>query len=772
MFTFPFTMMSSADGAYTPSAALLFDGAADTLSRTFSDSDGTEFIFSVWVKRTSFSDNDTIFSAGSSPNRDIYFFVSNKLYINLNDGSDAQLVTSGVFFDPTAWYHILVSHHHGEGTASDRIKVYVNGVEPSLGTTNYPSSSTYVGKFNENQVHYLGSNHGSGSENWFSGYMADPLFIDTKSIQEGDFAITDFGGFDADTGIWVPKDPSTISSFGTNGFWINGSDPSFSTYGVGKDVSGNNNHFTPSSMVAANVIAGENPVNDVENNKGNQCTFNPIFKNNSTNNPPTFSNGNLTATSSSGAKTAVTTIPIPTTGKWSCKTTKGSLTGSHDWFNLMVSKASNFPQNSTNPHSGSDTLALVYSSGGGTVKIFEGGSEEVSISHWGTGTGNVEALVDRDANTIKWYMNGSRIQDGGSDYTTNIPSDLQGADCYFSFYVEDAEISITMDYDASDTDYRVALATQNLPCGYTGSLSDAIVTANATEANIKATTEGAHSFSNWISILYNRDASEQRIFYASDDSSNYIPFADDGVLGKNSFPTLAGSNNWTGCAIKTGADTGIATGTISHTNGGGDSTGAHGLTSPTSRFSILISSEATSSHDGWFWFHPDMTANNNIRLAQGGSEGQQSSKYYAAVTSSNAVVKSAAPSGTYRYIVFAENDLVSFYKYVNVSGTDSAYVHTNNKPHWMLWGQMTETGGGYGQYLAWSGTHNPYNPWTKCTRIHNISTNEITGSADILGAGFKVREDSPGQGAWHQTDGQTTCGISIGTPFPLNNRAK
>ena len=103
---------------------------------------------------------------------------------------------------------------------------------------------------------------------------------------------------------------------------------------------------------------------------------------------------------------------------------------------------------------------------------------------------------------------------------------------------------------------------------------------------------------------------------------------------------------------------------MSHSNGS-DTSAAHGLSSSTSRFSIFISSEATSGHDGWFWFHPDMTANNNIRLAQGGSEGQQSSKYYAAVTSSNAVVKSAAPSGTYRYIVFAENDLINLYKYEN-----------------------------------------------------------------------------------------------------------
>ena len=98
------------------------------------------------------------------------------------------------------------------------------------------------------------------------------------------------------------------------------------------------------------------------------------------------------------------------------------------------------------------------------------------------------------------------------------------------------------------------------------------------------------------------------------------------------------------------------------------------------------------------------------------------------------------------------------------------FVFTNNKPEWMLWGQMTETGGGYGQSVAWKGTHNAENPWTKSTRLHNIATNEITeDGADMLANGFKIRA-SLSLGAWHQANGQTTCGISIGTPFVLNNR--
>jgi len=482
---------------------------------------------------------------------------------------------------------------------------------------------------------------------------------------------------------------------------------------------------------------------------GNYATLNPIA---SSTRKGGLSNGNLKA--SGASKDNFSTMAIPLSGKWYFEATLIGTGANKDAVGVAEAKA-----DQTSQYSG--TVTALYAKDG--TKFL--GSSWESYDGSGYAAGSIIGVYINDGQ-VTFYKNNTDMGTCGSAFTTQCFATTQNG---HSSTVWDLNFGQKPFIHALPDADAKALASHNLTSGYTGSLSAAIVTANATEANIKSTTEGAHSFSNWISFLYNADATEDKIFYASDDASNFIPFADDTVLGKNSFPTLAGSNNWRGCAIATGSSTGIATGTISHTNGGGDSTGAHGLTSPTSRFSILISSESTSSHDGWFWFHPDMTASNNMRLAQGGSEGQQSSKYYAEVTSSNAVVKSAAPTGTYRYIVFAENDLVSLYSYINVSGTDSAYVYTNNKPEWMLWGDMS---GGYGQYLAWNGTHNPYNPWTKAIRIHNNSTTEITGSVDILATGLKVREASPGNGAWHQTDGQTTIGISIGTPFPLNNRAK
>ena len=410
MFIFPSGIPSGA-GGYQPAGALSFDGSADTLSRTFSDSDGTEFIFSVWVKRISFSDNDTIFSAGSSPNRDIYFFVSNKLYINLNDGSDAQLITSGVFRDPTAWCHILVSHHHGEGTASDRIKVYVNGVEPSLGTANYPSSSTYVGKFNENQVHYLGSNHGSGSENWFSGYMADPLFIDTKSIQEGDFAITDFGGFDSTTGIWMPKDVSTLSYSG-NSFYLdlsNGSD-------IGNDVSGNNNDFTPTSM-GANNIAVDSPVNSTDKEVTIYSCLDPYAPGSS----GTFSNNNLTITPGNLAGVQGN-IPI-SSGKYYWESRQDANGGEVG----VYAFSANLAVSGGNQANGAGSFDLNFN--GRTHNNPIGGTLATSSDYtqWAFASGDVIGVaLDMDAGKIWFHKNGTYLQ-SGSGTSGNVGNPAAGS---------------------------------------------------------------------------------------------------------------------------------------------------------------------------------------------------------------------------------------------------------------------------------------------------------------------------------------------------------
>ena len=633
----------------------------------------------------------------------------------------------------------------------------------SITKRGHPGGDTYPGAQTDNSDwgFYLGNG---------SSTTAAAIIVHDASFTLNNQA----GGANGDV-YQVARDGASLW-FGRNNTWYNSGDPTDATTGIYK--SGSNPLPTDEPLWVAfhsygtqatltwkpysgdwtySPPSGFGEMKSTIIGTGNAATLNPIA---SSNRKGGLSNGNLTA--SGNGKDNFSTMAIPLTGKWYFEATLTTAGASKDAVGVAEAKADQLSEYGSKVVVlyGSDSTKFLGSNGPGDWETYTGAATYTSGDTIG---------VYVNAGQVTFYKNGTSQGTCGSAFTTQCFATSQNthANTIWNLNFGQKPFIHTPPTDAK------ALTTQNITSGFTGSLSNVIVTTNATESNIKSTTEGAHSFSNWISILYNRDASEQRIFYASDDSSNYIPFCDDGVLGKNSFPTLSGSNNWTGCAIATGASTGIATGTISHSNGS-DSSAAHGLTSSTSRFAILISSEATSSHDGWFWFHPAMTANNNIRMAQGGSEAQQSSKYYAEVTSSNAVVKSAAPTGTYRYIVFAENDLISLYSYTNMaSDSDTGiFVETNNKPEWMLWSQMTETGGGYGSHLAWKGTHNPHNPWTKYTRLHNISTNELTEDGAIITAnGFKSTA-ALSLGAWRQANSQTTCGISIGTPFPLNNRAR
>ena len=700
-------------------------------------------------------------------------FANNNLAFTNGTGGSWRIAPTNLFLSSGKYYFEVVississanigvaTSEIGSLTADLGVDAYGWGYENGGNKKNGNSSSSYGNSYTSENV------------------VQVAIDLDNKAIYFGE------------DNTWQNSGDPTSGSSKTNAAFTN-SDNSFGDAPVMPVVAlhtaGTATIRFDSSSWSHSAPTGYDAITSTVTGTGNAATWNVLqWEGNSDNSPvPVFSEGNLRIknTSAVGACSFVGTVKMYS-GKFywevTCNATSTGVTDGYPYIGVIRDdEPSNFPKDF-------HAIANTYGSQQGyavdnTGSKWVSGTETTSFMSSYSAGDTISIALDLDNRKIWFGRNGvypsSGDPAGGSNEAySSIPTGYG----WFPHSTEYNNSDTTANFGQKPFKYTVptgfnaGILTHNITSGYTGSLSNAIVTTNATEANIKSTTESAHSFSNWISILYNRDASEQRIFYASDDSSNYIPFCDDGVLGKNSFPTLSGSNNWTGCAIATGASTGIATGTISHsTNGSSDSTAAHGLTSSTSRFSILISSEATSGHDGWFWFHPAMSSGNNIRMAQGGSEAQQSSKYYAEVTSSNAVVKSAAPNGTYRYIVFAENDLISLYSYTNM-GSDShtgIFVNTNNKPEWMLWSQMTETGGGYGSHLAWKGTHNPYNPWTKYTRLHNISTNELTENGAIITANGFQSTAALSLGAWRQANSQTTCGISIGTPFPLNNRAR
>ena len=196
----------------------------------------TTWTFSAWIKRTTSSTGHQIFDCSPTPGTDeskIYIY-NDLLYWKqeISNTADGYLVTNRKFRDPNAWYHIVCQWNTTNATASERMKIWINGVqETSFSTNNLPDQNrqSYI---NSTTAHYIGSGQGNGS--FFDGYMSHVAFVDGSIV-----APTVFGETDSTSGIWKFKSPTGVT-WGTNGFHLK-----FENSGaLGTDSSGNSNTWT------------------------------------------------------------------------------------------------------------------------------------------------------------------------------------------------------------------------------------------------------------------------------------------------------------------------------------------------------------------------------------------------------------------------------------------------------------------------------------------------------------------------------------------------
>jgi hypothetical protein len=110
--------------------------------------------------------------------------------------------------DPSAWYSIVVSVDTTNATATDRLKIYINGVRVTdfgYNTTPTLNADTSV---NSTNLHSIGYRPWA-SDQPFDGYLSDINFIDGQALDATSFGET-VGGY------WKKKDYT--GSYGTNGF--------------------------------------------------------------------------------------------------------------------------------------------------------------------------------------------------------------------------------------------------------------------------------------------------------------------------------------------------------------------------------------------------------------------------------------------------------------------------------------------------------------------------------------------------------------------------
>ena len=270
------------------------------------------FTISTWVKRSSIaSGSKTIFGIGNSSSStsdaDWFSLAFNGSTNRIRSVQYNTVIfdSNRLFRDTSAWYHIVYAVDTTQGTASDRVKVYINGVqETSFATVNYPSQN-YDFVVNTTVPHMIGREDGNGS-GYFDGSMSYLAFVDGTAELP-----TIFGETDSVTGQWKIKTDITPSvAWGTNGFLILKNGNSLT------DESTNSNNFTLGGGTLTNTL--DCPANVF-------ATFNSLARFPVA---PTYSNGNNTTTAGAGGSGSSPFSTIgASSGKYYAEFSLGSANG-------------------------------------------------------------------------------------------------------------------------------------------------------------------------------------------------------------------------------------------------------------------------------------------------------------------------------------------------------------------------------------------------------------------------------------------------------------
>ena len=294
---------SAVAGGFSVDNSCRFDGSSSKLVKSQSAGNRQRWTYSVWLKRCAITSTTTTFFA-SSGGGNVYSYLgiqSDKIrWLDYDSGNNSNLITTAVFRDPSAWYHVVFAFNSnlgsGETDKEERTKLYINGVRvTSFGTAAYAGHNQDSG-VNVNSANFiLSSNQDQSSGSMWNGYMAEAHFIDGTAYQADSF-----GEFDSDSGVWKPIEVSGLT-YGTNGYYLDFKDSA----NLGNDANGGTD-FTESGLAAIDQTT--------DTCTNNFSTWNPLIYS-----PETlvFTEGNTNASNQPvGAQYHGSTTIGMTSGKW------------------------------------------------------------------------------------------------------------------------------------------------------------------------------------------------------------------------------------------------------------------------------------------------------------------------------------------------------------------------------------------------------------------------------------------------------------------------
>jgi hypothetical protein len=327
-----------------------------------------------------------LFDAYKDDNNRVFIYFSDndlKIFGKSAGTTYVNVITDRKFRDPSAWYHIVTAFDTTQATETNRIKVYVNGVQETSFST-YSVLENYATFFNDNtRAHTIGAIGDSGGEDYFyDGYISEINYVDGTQYASSNFGETN------NNGVWIPKEADV--TFGTNGYYLQfqQTGTSANSSGIGADTSGNDLHLTPNNLAATDITT-DTPTN-------NFATLNPLDSGSGS----TFSEGNL-ATNTDDNKNDIATMGFQN-GKWYWETKcagSGIVGVSHE----SIMHLNNSNQND-------DVGSVAFSTYHGT--IFHNTNSDTTPPNDRDGQ-IIGCAVDMDNDKIYWHVDGTYISTTG-----------------------------------------------------------------------------------------------------------------------------------------------------------------------------------------------------------------------------------------------------------------------------------------------------------------------------------------------------------------------
>ncbi len=380
--------------------------ASTYLSKDYASAqtNGSIATFSTWLKRGNLGSRNKIIGAydGGAAGQYLEFYTDNTIRYHSGTGLNT---TNAVFRDTSAWYHIVVLHNTGGASASDQVKIWVNGNLQSLSTNSGATVNSQIGKNSYKTV--IGVEESAYSSSYYDGSMAHFHYIDGTA-----YDADTFGETDSTTGIWKPKTAPSVT-YGTNGFFLKFENSA----AFGTDSSGNSNTFTVNGTMTQTIDTPSNVF----------ATFNTNIRSNST-----FSNGNTTYNSPSSNPVfgSLTTLGA-SSGKYyaECKYSAGSnhylILGIADYNFSVLGGLGSTNEDDLGKNGTTGSIAYVVNTGAYRVNN--------SNTSWGSAGGDGDILMmamDCDNKKVYFGVNGTwgnssnpSAGTGGIDVTSILTGD-------------------------------------------------------------------------------------------------------------------------------------------------------------------------------------------------------------------------------------------------------------------------------------------------------------------------------------------------------------